>query len=138
MTYDPREAKLPKWAIDALAEARLRGDLAWPTIDRPEPDFAFDGDNRIVKGDRSQTKNRKAYHIVSGYIGLAVEPVWFDDHNVVRSNPAMKGFGSRPYGHYWWSERDAWIAAWWETANAAAQRLHLIAQKVREHNKDAG
>jgi hypothetical protein len=132
MTYDPREAKLPKWAIDVLAEARLRGDLAWPTTDCPEPDVAFDANNRLVSGDRSQIKNRKAYHIVGGYSGFSVESVWFGDHNHIWSNAAMSGFGSRPYGPYWWSEQNAWIAAWWQEANAAAKKMHRIAQKARE------
>ena len=132
MAYDPREAKLPKWAIDVLAEARLRGDLAWPTTDCPEPDFAFDGNNYLVKGDPSQSKGKRAYTIHGGYSGLAVEPVWFDDHNYIRKNSMMSGFGSRPSGQYWLSEREAWIAAWWQEASAAAKKLHRIAQKVRE------
>ena len=132
MTYDPREAKLPKWAIDVLAEARLKGDLAWPTTERPEPDFVFDANNYLLRGDRSQIKGKKAYSIFGSYSGLVVEPVWFDEHNYTRRNATMEGFGSRPSGQYWLSERDAWIAAWWKEANGAAKMLHRIAQKVRE------
>ena len=132
MDYDPREAKLPKWAIEALADARRRGDLAWPTTECPEPDIWINGFGAWIKGESFLVNGMKAYAICSGYRVTAVQPVWFNYHGAIYHSPDMKGLGSRPNGKYWLSERDAWIAAWWQGAREAAEKLHRIAQKVRE------
>jgi len=130
--YDPREAKLPKWAVEVLADARRKADLGWPTTERPEPDCAFDVNGQVVFGNATQVRGKKAYTIVRGYGGVLVEPRWFDDHGYVRQAEGLRGFGSRANGEFWLSERQALIGAWWFEAERVASRLHRIAQMVRE------
>ena len=126
--YDPREAKLPKWAAEMLANARRRADLAWPNVQKPAPLARYDASGFNMLGPRSV--DQEAWTVSSNYQSAKrIEAVRFDRQGYVGVGRLNR---RRAQGTFWASEADAMLAAWWEAAEEAANALHREAQRVRE------
>ena len=124
---DPREAKLPKWAQEALEEARTRAALAWPGFPDPAPAFTADG----ASGDATPHSDGFYWQtwLTYGAERSKVERVWVRAR-IRYSSPQeaerREGFGSRCDGRYYATREEAFQAAAWLEAAAAAKRLRSI------------
>ena len=123
---DPREAKLPKWAQDALASARRRADLAWPSMPKPEPYCVADVNGHTTGKD---PKGRTLYKVFGGFHGAMVESANIDNsRHIVRGDG---GFGQRMQGEFYATRSDAILAAWWRECEASATAIHNQAEAYR-------
>lgn len=131
MMYDPREAKLPKWAQEMFSEVRIRSDLSWPNEPRPEPVVVADGASGHVEIGREFKGEAWKVYGGAGFSGRSVKRVVIDDIRTERDPAFPRSGGSRMGGRYYATERDAWLAAWWDECVDSARRIHAIAQRVR-------
>lgn len=117
------EAKLPKWAREALEEARTRAALSWPTETEPTPVCIGNDASGEVTGDRSDADlwafNRHTSRVSPTFLRRGFT-------HPERPEDGYKGWGSRFSGPLYATRAEALTALRWAVARDCAIRLRAV------------
>ena len=127
---DPREAKLPKWAQEALEAERVRAALCWPSEPEPEPDFEFDV-NGFCAGEYPATGAE--LWLLSGTDSIIGVTMGEGGRSLAYKSAIL---GSRPIGRFFARRSDAILALRWRRSREAARRLRGLDIAIAEDRRE--
>jgi hypothetical protein len=120
---DPREAKLPLWAQDALEAARTKAALCWPSAPDPEPIWREGGPASF--SSTFGIAGRRVFSVRGSGLDLGVHKDVTAAYGLLAPRSG-NGFSHRPSGKYYATEREALVACQWQIARAAASHLRRL------------